>query len=105
MSCIHSIVSTFSQPAVVQAREEGEVAGYAPILSGRTLREAWLQQEQITAGKRMDEAPKSPSDMRVVVLDDSAAAPGSEARRVSYEDPSGELLLAMSCIVHLVIRL
>lgn len=90
LSCIHSIASTLSQPAVVQAREEGEVAGYAPILSGRALREAWLDQEQTTAGKRVDEAPKNPSETRVVVLDDSAAAVGSEARRVAYEDPSGD---------------
>ena len=75
----------------MQAREDGEVAGFAPILAGQALREAWVKQNSSPADNARQDALESPSRLRVVVLDDSTAPSGSQS--ILVDQHTGGLLL------------
>ena len=75
----------------MQAKEDGEVAGFGPILAGQALREAWAKQNSSPADHARQEALESPSRLQVVVLDDSTAPSGSMSTLVDQH--TGGLLL------------
>lgn len=78
----HSMINS------LQAKEEGELPDLAPFLSGLDLCEAWVRQHPETGQAE----PESASGLRVVVLDTTAASPGSAARQVAFQDPSDKPL-------------
>ena len=78
----------------MQAREDGEVAGFAPILSGRALREAWTSQVSAAADTSGQGAADSTSLHRWV-LEVSSAPSGSKPTGEDQQEVTGGLLPSM----------
>lgn len=74
-----------------QAREEGEVAGFAPILSGNSLREAWAKQCGAGAVPQRYKAPESTVLLQAAVLEKPSASPGAEPGHVAHQELAGGL--------------